>query len=181
MDCKVNRIGYAYRSQGVVWHEREKQADVMSETVETVNPQRPAVDSVERALAQVGDRWTFLILREAFFGVRRFDDIRVNTGASPAVLADRLKKLVDNGLFSKTTYSAYANRFDYRLTPKGLDLYPMIVMLMQWGDRWLDHDSNVEVQLVHDCGRHGPFPLTCPDCGEPVDARHTGWTTRNGS
>jgi hypothetical protein len=88
-----------------------------------------------------------------------------------------LKKLVDNGLFSKATYSAHPNRFEYRLTPKGRDLYPMIVLLMQWGDRWITEPAGeAELRLVHHCGRRGPFPLRCPGCQEPIEARGTIWT-----
>jgi DNA-binding HxlR family transcriptional regulator len=99
-------------------------------------PSRPAQDSVERALAEVSDRWTFLLLREAFFGVRRFDQFQEAVGASPNILADRLKRLVTHGVFRKVRYSARPPRYEYRLTEKGRDLYPAIVALMQWGDRW---------------------------------------------
>lgn len=138
---------------------------------------RPAVDSVERTLDQVADRWTFLLLREAFFGVRRFDDFRRNTGASPAVLTGRLKDLVANEMLERVPYGRHPNRFDYRLTEKGRDLYPVIVLLMQWGDRWLDPNDDPPLRLAHRCGAMNPFPLTCPDCGEPIEAHSTTWTT----
>lgn len=137
---------------------------------------RPAGDSVERALAQVGDRWTFLILREAFFGVKRFDEIQANTKASPAVLADRIKKLVAHGIFGKSTYSAHPNRFEYHLTEKGRDLYPIIVLLMQWGDTWAGTGES-PLALHHSCGAGHPFTLACADCGEPVTSETTVWST----
>ncbi len=146
-----------------------------SEADRDVSALRPTVDFVERALDEVGDRWIFLILREAFFGVKRFDEIRANTGASPAVLADRLKRLVANGLFTKTTYSAHANRYEYHLTDKARDLYPIIVLLMQWGDTWLSGDDRPPLALTHECGTDGPFALTCPGCGDAIDANGTGW------
>jgi DNA-binding HxlR family transcriptional regulator len=136
---------------------------------------RPAADSIERALAQSGDRWTFLVLREAFFGVTRFDEFARNTGASPAVLSDRLRKLVEDNLLSRVSYSGHANRYDYRLTDKGRDLYPVLVSLMQWGDNWLVDDVGPPLTLIHQCGTPGPFPLSCQGCGEPIDARTTRW------
>ncbi|MEO7397531.1 MAG: helix-turn-helix domain-containing protein [Ilumatobacteraceae bacterium] len=135
---------------------------------------RPAADAVERTLAQVGDRWTFLILREAFFGTKRFDVLRVNTGASPAVLTDRLNRLLENEIFTRATYGAHPNRFEYHLTPKGLDLYSVIVLMMQWGDTWIPVDEP-GIELDHLCSRTGPFVLRCPDCGEPIDAHSTSW------
>jgi DNA-binding HxlR family transcriptional regulator len=140
---------------------------------------RPAEDSVERALDQIGDRWTFLILREAFFGVRRFDELRRNTGASPAVLTDRLKHLVANDVLTKVRYGNHPNRFDYHLTDKGRDLYPMIVLLLQWGDRWLTDGAQPPVVLTHECGTDGPFILRCAGCDEPVEARTTDWQAAN--
>jgi DNA-binding HxlR family transcriptional regulator len=139
-------------------------------------PMRPETDSVERALDQIGDRWTFLILREAFFGVKRFDEFRRNTGASPAVLTDRLRELVANEVLTRTPYSGHPNRFDYRLTAKGRDLYPMIILLMQWGDRWLGGGQRPPLTLTHKCGATGPFKLRCPGCGEDVKARTTSWS-----
>lgn len=136
---------------------------------------RPVADSVELALSQVGDRWVFLILREAFFGVRRFEQIRVNTGASPAVLADRLKRLVANGLFTKSSYSAHANRFEYHLTEKARSLYPIVVLLIQWGDVWLGDGGEPPLTLAHQCGTEGPFALTCSGCGDAIDAHGTEW------
>ncbi len=140
--------------------------------------QRPAVDSVERALDQVGDRWTFLILREAFFGERRFDAFRANIGAAPNILTDRLKKLVAYGIFDKVQYGSHSNRFEYRLTEKGLDLYPHIVFLMRWGDRWLSDENGPPLTLIHRQCRSPLKPeLKCDTCGEPVSARDVDWLT----
>lgn len=141
---------------------------------------RPGADSVERALSQIGDRWIFLILREAYFGVRRFDQFQTNTGASPAVLTDRLKRLVEYGLFEKRRYGRHANRFDYRLTEKGRDLYPLIVLLMKWGDRWLDDGDGPPIELTHHCGAGGSeMALRCSGCGEEIDARSVTWRASN--
>lgn len=145
-----------------------------------VKRERPPHDSVERALDQVGDRWTFLVLREAFFGVRRFDEFLGNTGISPAVLTDRLKKLVEHDVLAKQPYGSHPNRFEYRLTEKGLDLYPMIVLLMRWGDRWLDDGDGPPITLHHrTCGNDLRPTLPCEHCGEELRARDVGWRPRH--
>lgn len=142
---------------------------------------RPKADSIERALAQSGDRWTFLVLREAFFGVMRFDEIARNTGASPAILSNRLRRLVEDELLTRAAYGGHAKRFDYHLTDKGRDLYPVLVTLMQWGDRWLSGEQGPPLVLMHECGRTGPFPLTCPGCRRPIDGRTTRWHAADSS
>lgn len=93
--------------------------------------------SVAAAVSAIGDRWSLLLLREAFNGVRRYDDFLHHTGCSTAVLAVRLRKLVDAGIFRKQAYHAPGERprAEYRLTAKGVDLLPVIVGLLQWGDR----------------------------------------------
>ncbi len=137
---------------------------------------RPVADSVERALAQVGDAWTFLILREAYFGVRRFDGFQRRLTAAPTVLTDRLKKLVANGLMDRVAYSERPPRFEYRLTEKGRDLYPAIVLLMRWGDRWLGGEAGPPLDLVHrTCGEATRPRLDCDRCGEPIEARDMDW------
>lgn len=137
---------------------------------------RPKTDSVERTLDVVGDRWSFLILREAFFGVRRFDEFRQNTGVAPNILTARLKKLVDHGVFRRARYSGHANRYEYRLTDKGLDLYPMIVLMMRWGDKWLSGPEGPPLTLIHKpCGHVLDAPLRCDACGAAVDAHDMDW------
>jgi len=129
--------------------------------------------SVAAALQVVGERWTFLVLREAFLGVRRFEDFRRNTGAARNILSDRLNRLVANGILRRERYSDHPPRYEYRLTEKGLDLNPILVTLSAWGDK---HGGNAEplFALEHrDCGHRITPVLTCPDCGEPVDDAHT--------
>lgn len=93
--------------------------------------------SVAAAVAFIGDRWSLLLLREAFHGVRRYDDFLRKTGCSTAVLATRLRKLVEAGIFRRESYRAPGERprHEYRLTRRGVDLLPVVVGLMQWGDR----------------------------------------------
>ena len=84
----------------------------------------------------VGDRWSLLILRDAFRGVRRFADLRDDLGIARNILADRLDKLVDAGILDRVPYQERPVRHEYRLTAKGRDLSPALVALMRWGDRW---------------------------------------------
>jgi len=92
-----------------------------------------------RALALIGDRWTLLVLREAFYGVRRFEEMRTDLGVPRTVLSDRLAALVDAGLMRREPYRepGQRTRYEYHLTRKGADLLPALVALMQWGDRHL--------------------------------------------
>jgi DNA-binding HxlR family transcriptional regulator len=154
---------------------------IVKEVLVPETRRRPRADSIERALTESGDRWTFLIMREAFFGVTRFDEFARNTGASPAILSDRLRKLVDAEHLTRVAYSSHAGRYDYRLTEKGRDLYPVLVALMQWGDKWLSDEAGPPLTLIHDCGTEGPFPLTCRGCGKPIEARTTTWRAAEGA
>ena len=96
--------------------------------------------SVARTLSVVGDRWTLLVLRDAFLGVRRFEDFQA-VGLTRHRLADRLKRLVEHGVIVRVRYQDRPPRFEYRLTEKGHDLYPLIVSMTRWGDRWMAGDA----------------------------------------
>ena len=91
--------------------------------------------SVARTLSVVGDRWTMLILRDVFLGIRRFDGIQQDLRLTPHRLSDRLGKLVRDGILRRVEYEKHPRRFEYRLTEKGLDLYPLLVTMVEWGDR----------------------------------------------
>jgi DNA-binding HxlR family transcriptional regulator len=128
--------------------------------------------SVARTLSVIGERWAMLVLREAFLGTRRFDDFQERTGASRPVLAERLKQLTEHDVLRRQQYAQRPDRYEYRLTEKGLELYPVIVSLMTWGDRWMDDGNGPPLKLTHlGCG--GPLSPTyvCGSCGEPVTAR----------
>jgi DNA-binding HxlR family transcriptional regulator len=128
--------------------------------------------SVARALSVVGDRWSLLVLRDAFLGVRRFDDFQRDLGTTRHRLADRLKKLVAHDILERVRYQQRPPRFEYRLTEKGKDLYPVIVSLTRWGDRWMAGKAGPPIELVHKgCGRIATPRLACPECGEVVAAR----------
>jgi DNA-binding HxlR family transcriptional regulator len=128
--------------------------------------------SIARTLSVIGDRWTMLVLREAFLRTRRFEDFQSHLGATRHVLADRLHKLVDNGILERVQYQGRPLRFEYKLTEKGRDLYPVIVALLGWGDRWMADEQGPPIELVHRSCGHRMVPVsTCPHCGERVTAR----------
>jgi DNA-binding HxlR family transcriptional regulator len=128
--------------------------------------------SIARSLAVVGDRWTLLLVRECFRGTRRFEDFCVTTGAARHIVAERLDALVAADVLERRPYSQHPERFEYRLTEKGRDLYPVIISLMAWGDRWAGDEHGPPVTLTHAaCGEPVTPELVCPVCHEPVDAR----------
>jgi DNA-binding HxlR family transcriptional regulator len=128
--------------------------------------------SVARSLEVVGEWWTLLILRDAFLGVRRFDDFQRDLGIARNILADRLATLVCEGILERRQYADHPPRHEYRLTEKGRDLYPVVVSLLRWGDRWAADDAGPPVELEHRvCGHRGTPVLTCPGCGQEVAAR----------
>lgn len=97
--------------------------------------------SVARSLAVVGDRWTFLLIRDLFRGTRRFDQLQASTQVSPHLLSQRLKRLEDDGVVERVPYQVRPPRFEYRLTPKGQDLYPVMLSLGEWGAKWCGCDA----------------------------------------
>lgn len=120
--------------------------------------------SVAGTLGVVGEKWTLLVLREAFLGVRRFADFQRNLGAPKAVLTDRLATLVERGVLVRVPYQAEGERqrHEYRLTQSGIDLYPTLVALMEWGDRYLTDDGDAPLELRHrDCGAPVRLELVC--------------------
>ena len=128
--------------------------------------------SIARTLSVIGDRWTLLVLREAFLRTRRFEDLQERTGAPRPVLAERLRTLVDQGILERRRYRERPPRDEYRLTEKGIDLYPVVVSLLGWGDRWMTDDLGPPVALRHKgCGEPMVPELACPACGEWVGAR----------
>jgi DNA-binding HxlR family transcriptional regulator len=128
--------------------------------------------SIARALSVIGDRWTLLILRNAFLGTRRFGDFQAQLGVTRHRLADRLAKLVEHGVLRRDRYQDSPPRDEYRLTEKGRDLYGVIVTLAGWGDRWMAGEHGPPVERVHRrCGHAATLRLSCEHCGEPVTAR----------
>jgi DNA-binding HxlR family transcriptional regulator len=120
--------------------------------------------NIAAALAVVGEKWTFLVLREAFNGIRRFDDMQRRTGAPRQVLSSRLARLVAEGILRKVPYqeSGQRSRYEYRLTEKGIELYPMIAALLAWGDKYAAAPGGPAVELTHrDCGAPVFLELAC--------------------
>jgi DNA-binding HxlR family transcriptional regulator len=129
-----------------------------------------------RAMEILGEKWTVLVLRELFMGIRRFDDLRVRTAIPRQVLTNRLGRLVDAGLLRREPYREPGARVreEYRLTQKGLDLYPVIVAIKEWGDRYLADPEGPPLLIEHrDCGAHVHAELRCEAGHEvgPRDAR----------
>lgn len=124
--------------------------------------------SVARTWVVLGERWTMMIIREAFRGTRRFDAFQHKLGVGRNVLSDRLQSLTQEGIFSRVRYQEAPDRFEYVLTTKGQDLYPVLLSLMRWGDRYKVDEP--PVRLVHKaCGHPAEPELTCAHCGERVD------------
>jgi DNA-binding HxlR family transcriptional regulator len=124
--------------------------------------------SIGRAMDILGERWTLLILRECFYGVRRFSVMQRNLGIARNILAARLRLLVRTGILERRRYQEEPERFEYRLTEKGLALYPAVVAIMRWGDEFLAHEGP-PVVLRHSCGHAAPPLLVCGHCGEELD------------
>ena len=128
--------------------------------------------TIARTLAVIGDRWTLLVLRDAFLGTRRFEAFQGSLGITRHRLADRLAKLVRHGVLRRVRYQDRPPRFEYRLTETGLDLYPVVVSIAGWGDRHLAGRKGPPVERVHrGCGHVATLRLTCEHCGDPVTAR----------
>ena len=128
--------------------------------------------SMARTLAVIGDRWTLLILRECFLRVRRFDEFQERLGIGRPILTDRLQKLVDHFVLTKVAYQQKPTRFEYRLTPKGLDLYPVVLAIVHWGDVHLSGQKGRPVVHEHAaCGNVFDPVTTCSACAEALDPR----------
>ena len=128
--------------------------------------------SVAQCLEVIGDWWTMMIVRDVFLGVNRFDELQARLGISRNVLGQRLDKLVDDGVLRRVAYQDHPPRFDYKLTEKGVDLWGVLTMMRQWGDRWAAPDGP-RLELVHrtGCGQTMNVLTTCSECGEEVTVR----------
>lgn len=127
--------------------------------------------SIAATLEVIGDRWTLLILRDVFRGVRRFAQLQVDLGIAKNILSDRLQRLVDHGVLEQVPYQERPVRHEYRLTTKGTDLSPALIAIMHWGDRW--YADTPPTVLVHDeCGTPLENVTRCPACDEPITPGH---------
>ncbi len=126
-----------------------------------------------RTVSVIGDRWTLLILRDCFLRVRRFEGFQERLGITRPILASRLKKLVDEFVLVKVPYQQRPVRYEYRLTQKGLDLYPILMSIVHWGDVYMAGKKGRPLLHTHDpCGKDFDPVLVCSECGEPLAAQH---------
>ena len=128
---------------------------------------QPRACPIARTLDLVGERWSILVLREAFLGVRRFADIAANTGAPRDVLTKRLRSLEAAGILERRAYHDRPPRFEYHLTPAGKDLEPVLIGLREWGTRHLA-DPPPTPRFLHTCGADVETRVVCAACGEPL-------------
>jgi DNA-binding HxlR family transcriptional regulator len=125
--------------------------------------------SIAQSLEVVGEWWTPLIIREVSLGRRRFEEMQEDLGISRNVLTDRLNKLVEEEVLFRENIAQSGTRHEYRLTEKGHDLFPLLVALLRWGDKWMPNRRGPHTELVHTTCGHVTHPvLTCSHCGEPV-------------
>jgi DNA-binding HxlR family transcriptional regulator len=127
--------------------------------------------SIARTLELVGERWTFLVLRDVFLGLHRFDELQRDLGIARNVLSARLERLVAEEVLTKVPYSERPPRYEYRLTGKGLDLWPAIVELLRWGDRHAAPNGPPVILRHAGCGGELGERRVCTRCGEPLGAR----------
>lgn len=127
--------------------------------------------SVAQCLEVIGEWWSMLIVRDAFLGIRRFDEFQSRLGISRNILTTRLAALVDAGVLDKVPYQERPVRHEYRLTDKGRDLWPVLTTMRQWGDKWAAPDGP-PLELVHvPCGQVTVVTHTCGSCGGAIDHR----------
>jgi DNA-binding HxlR family transcriptional regulator len=127
--------------------------------------------SVAKSLELIGERWTMLVIREVFLGHRRFDEMAARLGVARNVLTARLTRLVEQGVLERRRYQERPERFEYRLTEKGIDLWPVIVSLIQFGDRYYAPDGPPLILRHKHCGGAVDEHRICADCGARLTAR----------
>jgi len=127
--------------------------------------------SIAGSLALIGDRWTLLVLRDVFLRLSRFDEIQRDLGIARNVLSDRLGRLVSAGVLERRVYQRRPARSEYRLTDKGRDLWPVLVSLLQWGDRYVYGGRPPLVLRHRDCGGELTAWRACAACGAQLGPR----------
>ena len=132
--------------------------------------ERRRPSSVARALRVIGDRWSFMIIREAFFRVRRFDDLQTRLGIAPNILTDRLGRLVADGVFRRVPYQVSPDRYEYRFTDKGKDLFGSMLAMLSWGDKWLSGGEPPLIMTHADCGKDFDQVVVCDHCSQALVA-----------
>ncbi|HWV59279.1 MAG TPA: helix-turn-helix domain-containing protein, partial [Sphingopyxis sp.] len=135
---------------------------------------RPLVDTM---IELFGDRWATLVVRAMFTHINRFDDIQRDTLMATNILTGRLERLVRQGILKTVPYSSHADRVEYRLTDKGRDLYPVLLALLQWGDKWFSDERGAPVLLTHrPCGHDLHMVAACSHCGDELALSNSRFT-----
>jgi DNA-binding HxlR family transcriptional regulator len=130
--------------------------------------------SIARATDLFGDAWTALIMRDVLTGITRFDDLAGDLGISRKVLAARLSRLVEEGVLVRERYQDRPPREHYRATEKGEELYPVLLALMAWGDRWYAEAEGPPARIRHlECGHDTTAVTSCAHCGKPLTVANT--------
>jgi len=126
--------------------------------------------SIARVVELLGDGWTPLVLREISYGKRRFEDLQENLGIGRNVLAQRLNRLVEEGLLDRVPFEERRPRHEYALTAKGRDFFPVLAAMGQWGDAWLADEDGPPVLYRHGgvAGHEARVSVVCSVCGEPL-------------
>lgn len=137
--------------------------------IETFQRARP--DSVARTLSILADRWTFLVIRETFFGIRRFDAFQERLGIATNILSDRLNRLADQNILKRVRYQEVPERYEYKLTEAGRDLYLPLIQMLRWGDQWLGHQKPLILHHL-DCNSDFAPVIACDHCHEPLHPHH---------
>ncbi|MEA2807410.1 MAG: hypothetical protein QOJ17_1551 [Rhodospirillaceae bacterium] len=128
--------------------------------------------SLARTVSVIGDRWTLLILRDCFLRVRRFEEFQARLGVTRPILASRLRKLVKDFVLAKVPYQEKPLRYEYRLTQKGLDLHPIVMSIVHWGDVHMSGKKGRPLLHQHvSCGKTFDPVMTCSECGEPLNPK----------
>jgi DNA-binding HxlR family transcriptional regulator len=131
--------------------------------------------SIARTMDMLGDGWSAVVLREAFYGVRRFEDFHANLGVPRNTLTDRLNGLVEAGLLAKRPYQERPTRHEYVLTHKGIDFFPVLAAIASWGDRWLAGDDGPPIIFHHKTCEHDmQAKVACGECGEALHLKDIG-------
>jgi DNA-binding HxlR family transcriptional regulator len=128
--------------------------------------------TIARSADVLGDHWNLLLIRQACFGTRRFDDFQRALGIGRNILTLRLNRLVDEGMLARVEYQHAPPKFEYRLTAKGREVYPILAAMAAWGERWLTGPEGTPLTLHHTTCKHDMHAVVvCSECAEPIDVR----------
>lgn len=165
----------AYSTEGRLIHTQDKLNSLVKrwQRRSTLAPRGINESVIKTQMTKIlGDRWISEIVAAAFTGARRFSDFEERLDISPAVLSHRLKEMVDQGIFDRSQYQAGPDRFAYRLSQKGRDLFPTILEIIRWGDRWLTGTSGASMIIEHKaCGKNLRHNFCCSECGTVLNRR----------